>query len=146
MNVCPDFHRFNSLFRLDVETGKLYNRTNRHWRAQKDKEAGGINLQGYLWIALDGKRYYVHRIIWLLIYGFWPTKVIDHINSNRADNRPSNLRDIKREINSYAKLEPEWFVRELPNPMAFEVHPPIPVITQKRKMPNRGRWLGSKSW
>ncbi len=35
---------------------------------------------------------YAHRIIWFLYYGFFPEKIIDHINRNKSDNRIENLR------------------------------------------------------
>lgn len=34
-----------------------------------------------------------HRLAWLLHYGSWPSRHIDHINGDRADNRIANLRE-----------------------------------------------------
>ena len=33
-----------------------------------------------------------HRVAWVLHYGEWPAKGIDHINGDRGDNRIENLR------------------------------------------------------
>lgn len=55
---------------------------------------------GYLRVAIDGQRYRLHRVIWLMAYGAWPTRQIDHINGRRTDNRLSNLREASREENS----------------------------------------------
>ena len=47
---------------------------------------------------LDGqilrKKYYAHRIAWLIYYGEWPKIQIDHINQDPTDNRIKNLRDV----------------------------------------------------
>jgi hypothetical protein len=36
---------------------------------------------------------YAHRVICALLHGRWPVNEIDHINGNRSDNTPSNLRE-----------------------------------------------------
>lgn len=35
-----------------------------------------------------------HRVAWAMHYGRWPTKIIDHINQDRGDNRICNLREV----------------------------------------------------
>lgn len=47
---------------------------------------------GYRQIGFQGKIYYEHRIVWLLITGNLPEKQIDHINGIKDDNRIENLR------------------------------------------------------
>ena len=43
-------------------------------------------------IGFQGKDYYVHRIIWILINGYIdPELVIDHLNGNPFNNRVDNL-------------------------------------------------------
>lgn len=72
------------------------------WRAKSrvfGKEAGSILKNGYRSVAVDGKRYYAHRIAWLLLTGDWPRFDIDHINGCRSDNSRSNLREATREQN-----------------------------------------------
>lgn len=54
---------------------------------------GSRNSKGYLEVHLDGRKYLVHRLVWLYVYGEWPDS-IDHINHVRNDNRLGNLRNI----------------------------------------------------
>ena len=55
--------------------------------------AGGINANGYHTISVESRRYYAHRLAWLYVKGYFPEKLIDHINRNKEDNRFCNLRE-----------------------------------------------------
>lgn len=55
--------------------------------------AGSLRKNGYREIKLFKKTYKEHRLIWFMVYGYWP-KVVDHINHVRDDNRLSNLREV----------------------------------------------------
>ena len=56
--------------------------------------------KSYLVISVDNKKYKLHRIIWLYVYGVFPSKTIDHINGDGCDNRISNIRDVDMRTNS----------------------------------------------
>lgn len=74
--------------RLDAATGELT------WQAgtRKGRRAGYIDSNGYRRVLVDGRVYAAHRLVWRLHYGVWPNKSLDHINGDRDDNRPTNLR------------------------------------------------------
>lgn len=54
--------------------------------------AGRLRTDGRRGVGIDGKLYYAHRLIWLLMTGDWPGAQIDHKNHVRDDNRWENLR------------------------------------------------------
>lgn len=70
-------------------------------------EAGRLNEEGYIHVTLNyqgrANRLKAHRIVWLLVHGDWPTRLIDHINRVRHDNRPENLRDVGHDENEWNK-------------------------------------------
>lgn len=96
-----DANKARELFSYDPETGTL------RWRSYVYKssiapgdEAGSIGGTGYRKVTYRRKTYPVHRIMWLMVYGYWPTE-IDHINRCRSDNRLRNLRDVSHSDNLY---------------------------------------------
>ena len=53
----------------------------------------GTLSNGYLQVQIDLVFHRAHRVAWLLHYGDWPSKGLDHRNGERADNRIENLRE-----------------------------------------------------
>jgi hypothetical protein len=88
-----NFHLANELFVYDPETGELRNRVDRNGRARSGALAGYRRADGYVNVAVKGKRYQVHRVAWLMTHGAWPAAQIDHVNGVRDDNRLINLRE-----------------------------------------------------
>jgi hypothetical protein len=84
--------RLRELLDYEPSTGALSNRV-RRGRGRAGEAVGTINDKGYLVARVDGRLYYVHRLVWLLIHGSHPRVHIDHVNGVRTDNRLCNLRE-----------------------------------------------------
>ena len=54
---------------------------------------GWLKHDGYWQVSHMDVKYYAHRVIWLLNYGYWPN-VVDHIDRDRANNKIDNLREV----------------------------------------------------
>lgn len=68
-------------------------------RNDRKNSNGSFDKDGYLILKIKGKKYRASRVVWLLNYGHFPEKEIDHINRDRTDNRIENLRDVARITN-----------------------------------------------
>lgn len=55
------------------------------------RTVGWVSKTGYKQTTLKGRKFYLHRIIWFMAYGYAPEQ-IDHINHDTLDNRIENLR------------------------------------------------------
>lgn len=102
----------NALLSLDPVTGKLtWRRRNRDlfanpsraecWNSKyASKEAFTADKgNGYRTGRIGKRNYLAHRVVWALQHGKWPDYQIDHINGQRSDNRPANLRDVPESEN-----------------------------------------------
>ena len=89
----PSLARLDQLFAYDPRTGLLFNKVSRG-RAKAGSIAGSVTVNGYIEICIDYGRYLVHRLAWKMAYREEPSDdlVVDHINSDKADNRLTNLR------------------------------------------------------
>jgi hypothetical protein len=73
--------------------GKFFNRISRG-SAKKNAEAGYIAEDGYRRVRVDGKYYYIHRLVWFYLTNkeIPDDLFIDHIDGNRLNNNIHNLR------------------------------------------------------
>lgn len=94
----------NSILEYNKDTGLLTNKVNRGPRARKGALVGTLNNVGYLQIKIYYKVYKVHRVIWALVNGYWPTECIDHIDGNRLNNSLANLREASKLENNRNRL------------------------------------------
>lgn len=98
-NTELDQQRLRFLLDYNHGTGRFTWRVYRGGKAAKGTEAGAIHNRGYRSIKVDGKNYLEHRLVWLWVYGEWPSNELDHANQIKTDNRLSNLRDVTRSEN-----------------------------------------------
>jgi hypothetical protein len=70
---------------------------------RKNVRVGAIagNFRRYVSIKLDQKVYMAHRLAWLYMTGRWPDNEIDHKDTNKHNNRWSNLREATRVQNAH---------------------------------------------
>lgn len=77
-----------------------------HWKVKKPgvkhtDDISTICAQGYKVVTLNRKRYYVHRLVWILVTGKDANGFIDHKNRDKADNRFDNLRVVSKSQNEH---------------------------------------------
>ncbi len=89
--------RLKELF--TYSNGNLIRLTSRG-NAKKGAIAGKVENRGYLRMAVDGKHYLNHRLVWLYHEGYFPEQGIDHINRDKTDNRITNLRAVSQACNT----------------------------------------------
>lgn len=59
------------------------------------EDIGSINAQGYVSISVTGTHIRIRRshLVWYIVYGVWPTTMLDHKNRIRTDDRIDNLQE-----------------------------------------------------
>jgi hypothetical protein len=94
--------RLRELLDYDPETGVFTNKVRRRGGVKAVGEPAGTldSSTGYLKVGLHARRYLLHRLAWLYVYGEWPKGEVDHINGVRSDNRISNLRAVTKAVNT----------------------------------------------
>lgn len=97
--------RLRELFHYSPDTGEFI-RLVAIGPAKAGEVAGFKNSLGYVQISVDGTRQYAHRLAWLYVKGTHPSKLIDHVNGNKSDNRIDNLREASSSENLQNAKEP----------------------------------------
>jgi hypothetical protein len=85
----------------DAETGVLKWRVRPSQGVRAGAVTGSPRSDGYLGVRIRMTQQLAHRLAWMWMTGDWPPAgyEIDHINTNRADNRWRNLRLATRSQN-----------------------------------------------
>ena len=63
--------------------------------ARKGYPAGCVDRVGYRRICLGGDMLLAHRVSWFIAHGYNPELSLDHIDGNKDNNDPSNLRVVE---------------------------------------------------
>lgn len=61
---------------------------------------GRVVGNGYTYVRLQGVSYYLHRLVYKLVTGHEP-ELVDHINQDRSNNLPCNLRAATHSQNKF---------------------------------------------
>lgn len=93
--------RVRELLHYDPETGVFV------WIAKATprtknivgKIAGSLR-RGRVEISIDGSKHQAGRVAWLYMTGKWPEALVDHKDTNAANNRWLNLRDATYMVNA----------------------------------------------
>lgn len=85
------------LFSYNPLSGSLVHRYD-HGRAIAGNEVGWVDSNGYRVTKYKGATYFVHKLIWLYVYGTYPDEV-DHWDGKSGNNRIKNLREVTRSQN-----------------------------------------------
>ena len=91
------YDRLKEVLNYDSNTGLFRWKVSMAKRIKVGDVAGCININGYIYIRIDGKLYLAHRLAWFYVYGYMPENFIDHINRNVSSNKISNLREVSKE-------------------------------------------------
>lgn len=118
-NPLPPLQYLRECFDLDVPTGLIWwkrrplshFKTKRGYSIFNSSYAGRpadqyITNAGYRQVRVSGRLYLVHRIVWKMIHGSDPAKLLDHINGVRIDNSPGNLREVNDSQNAFNSVAP----------------------------------------
>lgn len=71
---------------------------------QSGKVSGLTATNGYRYVGLRGigkskKSYLLHRVIYAMFHGTWPTETVDHFDGDITNNGISNLREVPQSVN-----------------------------------------------
>lgn len=94
------------LFSYDKKSGFLYRNVDVGTKVKKGAKVGSIGSSGYQQTSINGKFYYLHRLIWLMEHGYFPEEDIDHKDKDRSNNSFDNLREATRQCNMRHKDNP----------------------------------------
>ncbi len=98
MKSLPTLERLNELFEL--KDGVLYWKKVTSNRAKVGDPVGTVFNNGYLNCSVDKNKLLNHRIIYKMVHGIEP-EFIDHIDGNKLNNNPKNLRSVTMTQNNW---------------------------------------------
>ena len=82
------------------QDGMLFYKKNPPRSNLVNKRAGTKSFGNYRQVTIKGKRFFEHRLVWILLNGeISDNLVIDHIDRNPSNNKIENLRAISQACN-----------------------------------------------
>lgn len=90
------FRELQETFRLCLESEALIRLKGRSNEVGMRVPFLHLGSGQYKHVRINGKKYLLHRIVWALANGRWPTPgfEVDHINRDTRNNHPDNLREL----------------------------------------------------
>lgn len=96
--------RLKELLTYDPDAGEFRWVFNVSSTGRAGNVAGSRSKVGYVLIRLDKRLYLAHRLAALYMEGEFPPKLIDHIDTDKSNNRWSNLRHATMSENMQNRL------------------------------------------
>ncbi len=91
--------------RYEVSGAGIVVRTKYQHSPNVGEPAGNVDTHGYRKVVVLGRNSLIHHIVWFLTYNRWPEHPLDHIDGNRLNNTPENLREASIRMNMKAHLK-----------------------------------------
>lgn len=96
-----DYDLLSGLFRWKERIDVAPQWADRWNRRYAGKIAGTLDGKGHLYVRIFRRRYYLHRLAWLIVTGDWPARDIDHRDTDGTNNRFANLRQATDAQNNF---------------------------------------------
>ena len=81
-----------SILHYDPLTGLFRWKVNTRGKLNKDKVAGSVRKDGYVFIGIGRTKYRSARLAWFYMKKRWPKRFVDHKDGEPSNNRWKNLR------------------------------------------------------
>ncbi len=91
----PSVEELRERFYYDSLNGVIYSKglTRKQLIRFNDKPAGHLKTDGYIYVKYKQKQILAQRLAWVLHYGVWPKRFIDHRDMNKQNLKIENLRE-----------------------------------------------------
>lgn len=123
-------------FTADFATGQLTRIAGKQRPDLLDRPAGYVDNYGYTRVSFLKRKYLRSHLIFALYHGRTPVGQLDHINRQRTDDRPDNLREVTHHQNMWNRTPAK---RDLPMGVSLRDGKYEAKIMCRRKLYRLGR-------